>query len=265
MKSDASAAPVRRIVYAANHLNGLNVLRELRRQQIEIEFLIVHPRKTSRCREELIQAAGTPAERVITWSLRAVPEIAARLREKQSENLLSVNFGYRFPTSFLGLFARPINLHLSLLPYNKGAFPNVWSIIDGTPAGVSLHIMTEKFDEGPILVQREVDLAPDDTAETLYRKLLIAAGDLMRDHIREVLDGRIAARKQTPGGTVHTEQNFRNLLRLDPERHYAARDLINLMRALTFPPHANLYFEHEAGRTYLNLQLCRAERPDRAD
>jgi methionyl-tRNA formyltransferase len=265
MSSGAAATQARRIVYAANQLNGLNVLHELRRQEIEIEFLIVHSLDNSHCRQELVQAAGTPSKRIIIWNRRSVPEIAARLREKQSENLFSVNFGYRFPTNILELFTRPINLHLSLLPFNKGAYPNVWSIIEGTPAGVSLHIMTAEFDDGPILVQREVEVAPDDTAETLYRNLLASAVELVRKYLPDILDGRVAPREQPPGGTFHTERDFRNLLRLEPERRYVARDLINLMRALTFPPHANLYFEHEAGRSYLNLQLCRDRRPAPAD
>ena len=259
MVSSSSSDSSRRVVYAANHINGLNILRELRRQDVEVEFLVVHPLENSRCREELIEASGTPRERVITWAWKEVAEIARRLRGKQADILFSVNFGYRFPNSILDLFTLPVNLHLSLLPYNKGAFPNVWSIIEGTPAGVSLHTMTEQIDEGPILFQREVGVAEDDTAETLYRKLLIAAVDLVREHAGDVLEGRVTPREQPAGGTSHTEQDFHNLLRLEPERQYPARELINLLRAMTFPPHLNLYFEHAGGRTYLNLHLCRAE------
>lgn len=247
----------RQIVYAANHLNGLNVLRELLRQGIGIEFLLVHPLVNSRCRGELIEESGTPPDRVITWARKAIVAIEARLRTKRTEVLFSVNFGYRFPPSILALFKRPVNLHLSLLPYNKGAFPNVWPIIDGTPAGVSLHLMNDRFDEGPILFQREVPVAADDTAKTLYQRLMIAAVDLVRDHGDDILQGRFTPREQLAGGTAHSEREFYDLLRLDLERPYRAGDLINLLRALTFPPHSNLYFEHSEGRTHLNLQLYR--------
>ena len=249
--------PPRQVVYAGNHLNGLNVLRELRRLSIEIEFLLVHPRTNSRCREELVEESGTPPERIITWEKKEIDGIVERLQMKQADVLFSANFGYRFPQSVLALFKRPVNLHLSLLPYNKGAFPNVWAIIDGTPAGVSLHLMNDRFDEGPILFQSEVPVAADDTAMSLYQRLMIAAVNLVRDHGDDILHGRITPWEQPPGGTAHVEKEFYDLLRLDLERHYRAGDLINLLRAMTFPPHANLYFEHNEGRTHINLQLCR--------
>lgn len=52
---------------------------------------------------------------------------------------------------------RGINLHISYLPYNRGADPNLWSWLDGTPHGVTIHLMDETIDTGDILVQREID------------------------------------------------------------------------------------------------------------
>ena len=65
-----------------------------------------------------------------------------------------------------------INLHISLLPWNKGADPNVWSLLEDTPKGVTIHIIDEGIDTGPILIQKEVYM--DESIETLkssYKKL----------------------------------------------------------------------------------------------
>ena len=49
-----------------------------------------------------------------------------------------------------------INLHISYLPFNKGAHPNVWSNFEKTISGVSIHLMDKGLDTGNILFQKEI-------------------------------------------------------------------------------------------------------------
>ncbi|MCD8568399.1 MAG: formyl transferase, partial [Geovibrio sp.] len=49
-----------------------------------------------------------------------------------------------------------INLHISYLPWNKGADPNIWSFLENTPKGVTIHKIDEGLDTGEILVQEEL-------------------------------------------------------------------------------------------------------------
>lgn len=53
-----------------------------------------------------------------------------------------------------------INLHISYLPYNKGSYPNLWSFIDGTPSGISIHKIDEGIDTGQILFRKKLNLDP---------------------------------------------------------------------------------------------------------
>ena len=48
-----------------------------------------------------------------------------------------------------------INLHLSYLPFNRGKNPNVWSIIESTPCGATIHKIDEKIDTGKIYVRKK--------------------------------------------------------------------------------------------------------------
>tara|TARA_A100001015_G_C14694995_1_gene595951 strand:- start:184 stop:570 length:387 start_codon:yes stop_codon:yes gene_type:complete len=50
-----------------------------------------------------------------------------------------------------------INLHISYLPYNKGAHPNFWSFADNTPSGVTIHEVNEDLDSGRIIYQKKID------------------------------------------------------------------------------------------------------------
>ena len=69
-------------------------------------------------------------------------------------------------------YKKIINLHISYLPYNRGADPNLWSILDNTPSGVTIHYMDETLDTGDILCQKKVILDfENDTLETSYNRL----------------------------------------------------------------------------------------------
>ena len=72
---------------------------------------------------------------------------------------LYISFGYRkiIPIKYLKILRKPIiNLHLSYLPYNKGSHPNYWSFVENTPSGVTIHEITRRVDQGPILFQKKI-------------------------------------------------------------------------------------------------------------
>ena len=87
---------------------------------------------------------------------------------------LTVSYTYRYILSkgvLNALNDNVVNIHNSFLPYNKGADPNIWSIIDGTPSGVTLHYMSEKVDAGNIITQKIVQFDLRDTLKSSYYKL----------------------------------------------------------------------------------------------
>ncbi|HCZ05524.1 MAG TPA: hypothetical protein DHV12_00035, partial [Thermotogae bacterium] len=159
------------IVYAANNRNGLNVLRELKKMGVEIEYLLVHPKERGRYVEEIIEASEVSKDRIFVWNKNKIEVLKGILFAKTSRVLFSVNFGYIIPKEILDMFELPINLHMAYLPYNKGSHPNVWAIVEKTPAGVTIHRMTESVDGGEIFAQMIVEVEPWDTGKSLYEKL----------------------------------------------------------------------------------------------
>lgn len=70
-----------------------------------------------------------------------------------------VSFGYRhiIRIPFLEKYEdRIINIHMGLLPWNRGADPNFWSWFDGTPKGVSVHLVDDGIDMGDVIMQMEI-------------------------------------------------------------------------------------------------------------
>ncbi len=84
-----------------------------------------------------------------------------------------VAFGLILPQEFFSLCdGRCYNLHFSLLPAYRGAAPVNWAIINGeTYTGVTVMRVTPRLDAGPIIAQRRVEIAPDETAGELLVRL----------------------------------------------------------------------------------------------
>lgn len=97
---------------------------------------------------------------------------------------LAVSYTYRYILSediLEALHFNAVNLHNSFLPWNRGADPNLWSILERTPRGVTLHYMDAGLDKGGIIAQQFVPLQEKDTLKTSYDALDQAAKDLFKE------------------------------------------------------------------------------------
>lgn len=104
---------------------------------------------------------------------------------------LTVSYTYRHILKediLTALGNNAVNLHISYLPWNKGADPNLWSILEETPRGATLHYMDAKLDHGDIIAQsllafRSKTLREGSTATlaSTYTELDIAAKELFKN------------------------------------------------------------------------------------
>ena len=124
-------------VLAINNKNGYQALKEIKKlSEFTIEYLILHPKEKALYLEEIFNEADLEKERIIFWE-RQKRKKNKRVfsNERNCICFLSVNFGYIFKQNFLENFTNAVNLHTSYLPYNRGAHPNVWPIMDGNTCG----------------------------------------------------------------------------------------------------------------------------------
>ncbi|MFC1961610.1 methionyl-tRNA formyltransferase [Chloroflexota bacterium] len=251
-----------RILYLANNRVGYQVLSWLKEQGEEVVGLVIHPEGRQKFAREILEAAALPPDKVYYGTQLNEPDTLRSLRGLRADIALSVFFGYLLRGEILKLFSHGvINLHPAYLPYNRGAYPNIWSIVEGTPVGATLHSVDEGVDTGDIIARKEVSVTPVDTGETLYRKLEEASVDLFRETWPFIRTGKAPRIPQDESaGTYHLTRDVENLDQIDLEATYRARDLINLLRARTFPPYRGAYFTvGEGRRIYLRLQLIPEE------
>lgn len=116
-----------------------------------------------------------------------------------------ISFGYRFilTADVLATARRPVlNLHISYLPWNRGAHPLFWAAYDATPVGVSIHEIDSGIDTGPICFQREVRIDPDvETFSSGYRKLINEIEDLFEENLDEIICGSYTPVAQSGPGS----------------------------------------------------------------
>lgn len=90
------------------------------------------------------------------------------------------------------------NLHASLLPEYRGAAPINWTIINGeVKTGVTTFFIDENIDTGAIIEQKEIDIAENETAETLHDKLMKIGGDLVVSSLKAIAANKIVPKKQS--------------------------------------------------------------------
>ena len=118
-----------------------------------------------------------------------------------------VSFGYRHilrPNVIEGIECPIFNLHISYLPYNRGAHPNFWSFYDNTPTGVTIHLMDGGIDTGPIVYQRYVNFDKrEDTFLKTYSRLNYEIEELFVQNLEEILSDKWVAKPQRGVGSRH--------------------------------------------------------------
>jgi methionyl-tRNA formyltransferase len=137
-----------------------------------------------------------------------------------------------------------LNFHNSLLPHNRGKHPNFWSLVEGRPYGVTLQFADIGVDTGAIAFQAEVPATWADTGGSLYTRGQAAIVQLFRDSWPRIREGDIPRVCQDPhGGSFHRARELEAASRIDLDAPTTARQLLNVLRARTFPPHPAARFE----------------------
>ncbi|MDW8463861.1 MAG: formyltransferase family protein [Geminocystis sp.] len=135
------------------------------------------------------------------------------LKGVNPEFIVSYNYKHIIPEEVIKAYhPRVINLHISYLPYNRGYYPNVWSFLEDTPKGVSIHLVDKEVDAGDILIQKEVFIDEDkETLRSSYVKLQREIQELFKENWEDIKSLKIKPFKQHGGVQGTTRENINSL------------------------------------------------------
>jgi methionyl-tRNA formyltransferase len=232
----------------AQHLNSLNE---------NIVGLALHPEGYQNYANEIIEELNISIDKVLIGKKQLEPTFIEKVRQLRPDIILVVYWNYILPEK---LFSIPksgcVNFHMAYLPYNRGKNPNVWSIIEGTPAGVTMHYIDSGIDTGKIISQKKVNVEIIDTAKSIFNKQLKAFVELFIETWPKIKDSSIQPIPQDLNeGTFHYSNDFQKLSEISLEDKIYPLDLINQLRAKMFEPHPPAYFILNGKKVYVSISL----------
>jgi methionyl-tRNA formyltransferase len=122
-----------------------------------------------------------------------------------------------------------VNSHPSLLPRHRGPYPFAWAVREGdTELGMTVHLMDDRFDTGPILAQGARPMPENQTLDGFVPTLRELAGELVPRALRRVLDGE-RGDPQTEVGATYAGPFGEDYAELDPRR--TCTELLRQVRA----------------------------------
>ncbi len=169
-------------------------------------------------------------------------ELAELFHDHKFESPIGVvvDYGIIIPLTVIESFEQGIiNSHFSLLPEWRGADPISFAILSGQEqTGVSLMLIVEKLDEGQLLAQEPLAIAPSDTTTTLTDRLVTLSNTMLASILPRYIAGEIKPYPQNRAGVSYSRMLTKADGQLDPSK--SAQQLEREVRA--YQPWPKSYF-----------------------
>ena len=157
------------------------VIERMHQEDIEISQVII-PKKRSEKLDfsvNLLSKLNLPIVEVDKSQLSNL------LRPSSRESLLSLGFTVLIPAEVLSRFVFAVNVHPTLLPNYRGPNSGAYVLInDEKFSGSTVHLMTDKIDQGPIINQSSVPLSKFDTIRSMQRKVYESEPNLVIEALK---------------------------------------------------------------------------------
>ena len=162
------------------------------------------------------------------------------IKKLSPELIVVVAYGKILPKRILDLPKYGcVNVHASLLPKFRGASPIQAAVLAGEKVtGVTTMLMDEGMDTGDILLTEELEIAPDDTAGTMFDKLSVTGAELLKKTLPLLINNQLTPKKQDETAATYCGIIKKEMAHLDFTK--TTDEVINTVRG--FSPWPVAYF-----------------------
>lgn len=143
-----------------------------------------------------------------------------------------------------------INIHPGYNPYNRGWYPQVFSIINELPAGVTIHLMNDEVDHGPIIYQEKISIHTHENSFGVYRKIIAKEKQMLSTYFNRLVTGDYQTFNPEHNGNYNSIADFNNLCKLDLENTASLKEHLFLLKALSHDGFKNAFFIDPDGKKY---------------
>lgn len=179
------------------------------------------------------------------------PEFLSKVESIAPDLLVVAAYGQILPQKLLDTpRIMPINVHGSLLPEYRGAAPIQWAIMQGdTETGITIMEMDAGMDTGPMLLQKALNIGPEETFGELYERMAELGASLLLQALDELHKGTLKPRSQPEDGISYAPPIKPEMARLDWSQ--PARRISYMIRALDPRPGAYTLWKGKRLRLYM--------------
>ena len=245
-----SSEVVYKVIFLGTPAFAVPCLERLLEGPYSIEAVFTQPDRPSGRGRKLTPApvkeyAGARGLRVFQPETLRTEEIARQFTALNADVAVVAAYGKMIPSDILSLpRCGCVNLHPSLLPSYRGASPVASSILSGdSRTGVTVMLLDEGMDSGPVLARREEDILDNDTGGTLTARLAERGADLLAEVLPLWLEGRVEPQPQDESKAVYTEMLTKQDGLVDWRR--TATELARQVRALSPWPGSFTYWQNK--------------------
>lgn len=141
------------------------------------------------------------------------------------------------------------NLHASLLPKYRGAAPINRAVMNGdTETGVTTFFLKHEIDTGDMIMQRKIDIMPEDNVGDVHDKLMHLGASMVVDTIESIIDGTLATTPQPQGEFTPAPKIFKEDCKIDWRKD--SLTIHNQVRGLSPYPAAWCVIKDETGKSF---------------
>lgn len=178
------------------------------------------------------------------------------VKEKNIDFIVSVYWPWLINDLYLSACKDSVNFHPALLPENRGWYPHVHNILNGSTPGVTLHRMSSIADSGDIWAQAKTSLKATDNSKDLYERLKTDILNLFTETWPKIAAESITPFKQDEKKASYNKKNsLSEIDRIDLDRVTSFEKMINLLRARTFGHKPFAYFISDGKKIYVSIAL----------
>lgn len=250
-----------KIVYAGDREISVRVLRFIVQQGVSPVALMIPDEKGATHAKKLLSYCNYLEKSCILKGDQFRREYGINLlKELKPDYILCIHFPYVFPTEVLQIPKHGVvNLHPAYLPYNRGWHTPTWAIWEGTPYGATLHFMDEGMDTGDIIHQKQIEILPNDTADTLYKRVMKLEFEVFKEAWPSLVSSTYSRKPQPlKEGSAHKKIDITSIQPVDLDKSVKSGDLIRLLRALTTNnTKESAYFEADGKLYRMQLRVSR--------
>lgn len=243
-----------KIVFCGTSEFAVPILKVIKKQtDWDVALIVSEPAKPAGRKNQLAHSPVAQAAQELNLNLitpKSIKDAGGGIKNTNPDIMIVVAYGQILPKNIFDLPKyRTVNVHPSLLPKLRGPSPIQTALAQGlTETGVSLMLIDEKLDHGPIISQESFLVGESENYTTLeYQLAQIGASMIVRD-LPQYVSGELKPKPQDDAQATHTKLIKKEDGRIDWQK-MSAENIHNLWRAYIKWPGIFIFFKNKNGQS----------------